>query len=196
MEFDKLYLTVEKLMKHKKLNKNQLSIKGDIPSSTITAFMKGKIKNPSSELIAKLAKALGMSYSDLTSDSVEIYLESLEKDIEKVKYYRRGRTYEEYAKYLESKTGVEVPPEYIKDVENGDVKSFKTLLHQIDLAEGLVQQEQMAVKGLDFMENELKEWISDPTNIEYLRFIYKAAKEGISKELLNKASISISFDKK
>jgi len=46
-------------------------------------------------------------------------------------------------------------------------------------------------EGYGFMDNAIREWVKNPENYPYIEFIYKAYKSGITKDLLNKAEISI-----
>ena len=53
--------TIEKLLKEKNLNQEQLAKRMNVSSGTVSDFKKGRIKKPSFELMCKIADALEMS---------------------------------------------------------------------------------------------------------------------------------------
>ena len=53
--------TIEKLLKEKNLNQEQLAMRMNVSSGTVSDFKKGRIKKPSFELMCKIADALEVS---------------------------------------------------------------------------------------------------------------------------------------
>ena len=53
--------TIEKLLKEKNLNQEQLAKRMNVRSGTVSDFKKGRIKKPSFELMCKIADALEVS---------------------------------------------------------------------------------------------------------------------------------------
>ncbi len=53
--------TIEKLLKEKNLNQEQLAKRMNVSSGTVSDFKKGRIKKPSFELMCKIADALEVS---------------------------------------------------------------------------------------------------------------------------------------
>ena len=53
--------TIEKLLKEKNLNQEQLAKRMNVSSGTVSDFKKGRIKKPSFELMFKIADALEVS---------------------------------------------------------------------------------------------------------------------------------------
>ena len=53
--------TIEKLLKEKNLNQEQLAKRMNVSSGTVSDFKKGRIKKPSFELMCKIADALEIS---------------------------------------------------------------------------------------------------------------------------------------
>ena len=53
--------TIEKLLKEKNLNQEQLAKRMNVSSGTVSDFKKGRIKKPSLELMCKIADALEVS---------------------------------------------------------------------------------------------------------------------------------------
>ena len=53
--------TIEKLLKEKNLNQEQLAKRMNVSSVTVSDFKKGRIKKPSFELMCKIADALEVS---------------------------------------------------------------------------------------------------------------------------------------
>ena len=53
--------TIEKLLKEKNLNQEQLAKSMNVSSGTVSDFKKGRIKKPSFELMCKIADALEVS---------------------------------------------------------------------------------------------------------------------------------------
>lgn len=53
--------TIEKLLKEKELNQEQLAKRMNVSSGTVSDFKKGRIKKPSFELMCKIANALEVS---------------------------------------------------------------------------------------------------------------------------------------
>ena len=53
--------TIEKLLKEKNLNQEQLAKRMNVSSATVSDFKKGRIKKPSFELMCKIADALEVS---------------------------------------------------------------------------------------------------------------------------------------
>lgn len=114
----------------------------------------------------------------------------------KLKELRGDRSIEEYAAYLKIspitlqiyEDGCEMPPEstleYIVEIEGLPKDYFYD-------GNYVSEAEEMYSSGID---EQMKAWINNPENEEYLEFIYKAYKRGISKELLRNAEITIKLN--
>lgn len=63
-----MWTQIEKLLKEKKINQEQLAKRMNITSGTITDLKKGRIKKPSFELACKIADALEISLDELRKE--------------------------------------------------------------------------------------------------------------------------------
>ncbi len=111
---------------------------------------------------------------------------------------RGNRSIQEYSKLLnisedlltKFENGTEIPTpgiiEYISEIEGIEPKYFFIASNEINCSK--VSKKQNANKLLD---NDLMEWLESPDSTEYIKFIYKAYKQGITKDMLPKAEISI-----
>ena len=66
-QVNKLGKKIQKLRKELELSQDEFARKADIPYTTLTKIETGVIKKPSVFVVAKIAKALGISVDDLLS---------------------------------------------------------------------------------------------------------------------------------
>lgn len=117
----------------------------------------------------------------------------------KLKALRENRSLEDYSVKLgitknlleRFEEGKEIPSkgilDYIAEVENIDSNYFFTESNEITV-------EQKTFEGLsnnNTLSDEIKEWLQTPDCKEYIEFIYKVFKQGITKDILKKAEINI-----
>jgi transcriptional regulator with XRE-family HTH domain len=184
-----LILLVEKSLKEKNMNKNQLSIKANIPSSTITAFMKGKIKNPTTDLISKIAYGLDKSISELIED-VEILdeLNNTQNHSSGAYLYqlRGNMSYEEFSKYIEEIGGMHIKPTLLKQYEKGEHHiSEVTLNYLVNIVNGDTTNKNVYLQklvDLYFMDNEIIDWLKNPYNYDLIKLTFNTS------TLINKKS--------
>ena len=62
--------TIQQARKEKKLTQEQLAQKAAVPYTTLTKIESGAIKNPSAQVVSKLARALGVSLDSLLTPQV------------------------------------------------------------------------------------------------------------------------------
>ena len=67
VQVNKLGKKIQKLRKEMGLSQDEFARKADIPYTTLTKIETGVIKKPSVFVVAKIAKALGISVDDLLS---------------------------------------------------------------------------------------------------------------------------------
>ena len=63
-----MWNNIERILKIKKMNQEQLAKKMGVSSGTITDLKKGRIKKPSFELACKIADALEISLDELRKE--------------------------------------------------------------------------------------------------------------------------------
>lgn len=66
-QVNKLGKKIQKLRRELELSQDEFARKADIPYTTLTKIETGVIKKPSVFVVAKVAKALGISVDDLLS---------------------------------------------------------------------------------------------------------------------------------
>ncbi len=181
---------IEKLLEEKKMSKYELTKRSGVSSSTITYLMSGKIKNPTIDLLTKVADALCVNVSFLLDDKNK----EGKFNGENLKLLRANRTYEEYANYLKEKggtAGIYIDPyflmryekgkdipafeiiDYIADMENVDVNYFYQ-----DISKSLIDIIQKGKKDdFNFMDEDVKEWVKDPKNYSLLLLAYNTYKK-------------------
>ena len=88
------------LLEEKNMTQYQLKKKANVSSSVISDLVNGKNKNPTIDLLRKIACALDISVSDLIGENEEIFSE--ENIIDNIKLVMGDMTPEEFAAYINS----------------------------------------------------------------------------------------------
>jgi transcriptional regulator with XRE-family HTH domain len=189
----------------KKMNKSQLAKKAGLASSTITDLMKGRIKNPSTDLMSKIALALGISIDELLRNDFEVVDRNSGKfSISNFKYkkedfigenlriLRGDRTYEEYASYLKEKGGeieICIDSFFLKKYESNKEIPELEVVKYISEVEGIsidffyISIKDIAVNAMKqsrdelyFMEAAIKRWVKEPENYKLILLAYNTYK--------------------
>jgi transcriptional regulator with XRE-family HTH domain len=114
---------------------------------------------------------------------------------EKLKSIRGERTIEDYSQNLGISSNL------LKSFEEGKEIPSKGILDYIAEIEGIdstyffnsskIDESVPAIKTTKIFGNEIENWLKTEESKVYIEFIYKAYKQGISKEMLKKADINI-----
>lgn len=191
---------------------NRFALLCGIDAGHLSRVMRGiMVNSPSPDTLKKISEKAynGVTYEDLMEAAGYIEKKFIGRNIALL----RGKmTYEEYSKHLTDKENISLSPWLIERYERGLEQPENVIVEYIAGAEHLnpeffyqhnneLSMEIMRIKESTqenkpaFMSPEIIEWIHSPENYPYVEFIHKAYKSGISKELLDKAEISININK-
>lgn len=179
------------------MSTNDLVKEVGITQSYVSEIENNK-KVPTVEVLQKIAKALVVTSSDLLGESLMFLSHRLAE-------IRGNRSYQEYADYLSEFSSTSITALQLElfekngfeKGENDDKANLelpsKSIISKICDAEGkplsyfyqgslLFGEDVFLSKGLKFMSKEIRDWVLNPDNYKYLKFIYKNVKDGMRLE--------------
>jgi len=187
---------------------NRFAEEAGIDAGHLSRVMRGIMVNPPSP--ETLKKISDNAHNGVTYEELMIAAGHLEKKFyqENLTLLRGDRSYEEYSAYLKENFGINISPMLLERYESGIEYPDKVVAECISSAEGLpedffyskngaklleVQRKSKTnpFKKNTFMDTEIEEWVNNPDNYPYIKFIYDAYKAGITIDMLSKAEISI-----
>lgn len=183
---------LRELRSEKGLTQGELAKQFSLKASTIGMYENGR-RMPEIKTLLTMA-----DFFNVTTDYL-LGRTSLREQFIPSKLIRlRGhRTVEEYSnklgitkKLLERfEKGKEIPSkciiDYISEVEHIDPDYFFTI------SEKVINKESFENKALTTLNDEIRNWLHTPDCKEYIEFIYKVYKQGITQEILQRAEINI-----
>ena len=182
---------IRKLRKIKGFTETELAEAVGVKQPYINKIEKNE-KVPLIPLLQKIANALNTSVQELLENHGS---EEFNKD--SLKSLRGKMSYKEFSAHLENKgveligdglyisptilkqyeKGIDVPPEpvlkYIAKVENVDIGFF----YSSNKSEVFYSDKKASLWDLSFMDEDLRNWVSNPDNINYIKLMYQAYKE-------------------
>ncbi len=90
---------IEELMKKRNMSQYKLAIESKTPHSTMSTLMNGKVKNPSLDMIQRIANALDVPMAALTGEEQSVAEEKAEYVVPKQE--SEGESGVDYAKIIE-----------------------------------------------------------------------------------------------
>lgn len=198
---------VKSLRKARGYTQRKLGYLSGISNATINRI-ENNISLPEPDTLKKLARPLGVSYSDLLKVAGYLDEKRFVQDNIKLIRERKGMTYSQLSEEIKKATGCEVTPETIERLENGKIDGAADIcINAIAKCEGISpdflfrentpEDFEYAAKKFPykdgFQENgclrhikdgELRKWVCDPENLDYLAFAKKISGMGINPEFI------------
>jgi transcriptional regulator with XRE-family HTH domain len=211
---------IRTLRETKNYSQRKLSYLSGLSNATINRIERN-ITYPGTETLKKLSTGLGVSYEELLNAAGYLNKENFFPSNLKLIREKNNITYERMAEEIKKTTGNEVPKEVLESMENGKYRKFNPVfIDSIAKYEGISPEfffRENTPKDLEYAiknqpykpntifqvhplshidDNELRKWMQDPSNIEYLIFAKKICDMGINPEFILKEFVSKIFKNK
>lgn len=205
-KYDNLINLINKAKGNRSLNR--FADDCGIDAGHLSRVLRGKMVNsPSPDTLRKIADN---AHNLVTYESLMTAAGHLERRFigDNLALLRGTRTYNEYSEYLKKDFNVEISAILLERYEKEIEKPDEIIIDYISFTENVstdffysdnkeMSMETMQIKDSSseskykaLNKNVLK-WSRNPDNYPYIEFIYNAYKAGITKDLLDKAEITI-----
>ena len=210
---------VKSLRKARGYTQRKLGYLSGVSNATINRI-ENNISVPEPDTLKKLAHPLGVSYYDLLKVAGYLNEKRFVPDNIKLIRMRKGMAYSQFSEEIKKATGYEVTPETIERLEKGKIDVAADIcINAIAKYEGISPDflfrentpedfeyaaEKFPYEGSSrescylghIKDGELRKWVCNPENIDYLAFAKKISSMGINPEFILDEFVSRIFRKK
>jgi len=212
---------IKSLRLAKNYSQRKLGYLSNVSNATINRI-ENSLSMPDPDTLKKLAHPLGVSYTELLNVAGYLYLNEKKFIPSNIKLIREknGMDYCELAQGIKTSTGYDISPKDLEDLEKGESSSINPLLvnaiaeyqginPQFFFRENTPENLEYALRnfpyeddiqnrpGLSYIKDDnLRLWVCDPSNIDYLKFAKKISDLGIDPQFILNEFISKIFKDK